>query len=51
MGLQFIDHYTLHVHTTDLEKVVRFYEDALGLRDGVRPPFDFPGKLSNKNPP
>ena len=43
MGLQFIDHYTLHVHTTDLEKVVRFYEDALGLRDGVRPPFDFPG--------
>jgi len=43
MGLQFIDHFTIHVRTADLGRVVRFYEDALGLKDGVRPPFDFPG--------
>ncbi len=43
MGLQFIDHFTIHVHTPDLGRVVRFYEDALGLHDGKRPPFDFPG--------
>lgn len=43
MGLQFIDHFTIHVRTADLEKVVRFYEDALYLQDGKRPPFDFPG--------
>ena len=43
MGLQFIDHFTIHVRTADLGRVVRFYEDALGMRDGNRPPFDFPG--------
>jgi len=43
MGLQFIDHYTIHVRTADLAQLVRFYEEALGLRDGPRPPFDFPG--------
>lgn len=43
MGLQFIDHFTIHVRTPDLVKMVRFYEDALGLRDGTRPPFDFSG--------
>lgn len=43
MALQFIDHFTIHVRTPDLATLVRFYEDALGLRDGARPPFDFPG--------
>ena len=43
MGLHFIDHFTIHVRTPDLGRVVRFYEDVLGLRDGQRPPFDFPG--------
>ena len=43
MALQFIDHFTLHVRTPDLAAVARFYQDALGLRDGARPPFDFPG--------
>jgi len=43
MALQFIDHYTLKAKTADLQKLVRFYEDALGFRDGARPPFDFPG--------
>lgn len=43
MALQFIDHYTIHVRTSDLEAVARFYQDALGLRDGERPPFNFPG--------
>lgn len=43
MGLQFIDHFTIHVRTADLPKVVRFYEEALDIRDGSRPPFDFPG--------
>jgi catechol 2,3-dioxygenase-like lactoylglutathione lyase family enzyme len=43
VGLQFIDHFTIHVRTADLGKVVRFYADALDLHDGNRPPFDFPG--------
>lgn len=43
MGLQLIDHYTIKARTEDLPRVVRFYEDVLGLRDGDRPPFDFPG--------
>ena len=43
MGLQFIDHFTIHVRTADLGKVARFYADALDLQDGKRPPFDFPG--------
>jgi catechol 2,3-dioxygenase-like lactoylglutathione lyase family enzyme len=43
MGLQFIDHFTIHVRTADLGRVVKFYADALELQDGKRPPFDFPG--------
>ncbi|MFM9972098.1 MAG: VOC family protein [Burkholderiales bacterium] len=43
MGLQFIDHFTIHVRTADLQKLTRFYADALDLHDGKRPPFDFPG--------
>ena len=43
MGLQFIDHYTIKARTEDLPQVVKFYEEVLGLHDGERPPFDFPG--------
>jgi catechol 2,3-dioxygenase-like lactoylglutathione lyase family enzyme len=36
-----LDHYTLR--TTDLAGAKRFYVEVLGLADGPRPPFDFPG--------
>jgi len=36
-----LDHY--NVSTRDLGATVRFYEDILGLVNGPRPPFDFPG--------
>ncbi|MGH6674159.1 MAG: VOC family protein [Xanthobacteraceae bacterium] len=36
-----LDHY--NVSTRKLQETVRFYEDVLGLKDGPRPPFDFPG--------
>lgn len=41
MGVAAIDHYT--VLTNDLEATKRFYCDFLGLKDGPRPPFTFPG--------
>jgi catechol 2,3-dioxygenase-like lactoylglutathione lyase family enzyme len=41
MGLATLAHYS--VRTTDLAASVRFYTEALGLREGFRPPFDFPG--------
>ena len=31
------------VRTTALEKSKRFYSDILGLKEGYRPPFEFPG--------
>jgi catechol 2,3-dioxygenase-like lactoylglutathione lyase family enzyme len=36
-----LDHY--NVSTRKLGDTVRFYEDILGLENGPRPPFDFPG--------
>jgi catechol 2,3-dioxygenase-like lactoylglutathione lyase family enzyme len=36
-----LDHY--NVSTRKLGDTVRFYEDVLGLVNGPRPPFDFPG--------
>lgn len=36
-----IDHYT--ILTADLDATRRFYCELLGLNDGPRPPFDFPG--------
>jgi catechol 2,3-dioxygenase-like lactoylglutathione lyase family enzyme len=36
-----INHFS--IRTTDLEGTRRFYGDVLGLTDGPRPPFPFPG--------
>lgn len=36
-----LDHYS--IRTTELEPCRKFYRDCLGLREGPRPPFDFPG--------
>jgi catechol 2,3-dioxygenase-like lactoylglutathione lyase family enzyme len=36
-----LDH--VNVRTQNLERLVRFYEDALGLKSGERPPLGFPG--------
>jgi catechol 2,3-dioxygenase-like lactoylglutathione lyase family enzyme len=36
-----LDHYS--IRTTKLEETRRFYSEVVGLRDGYRPNFDFPG--------
>lgn len=36
-----LDH--VNIRTADLERLVEFYEGALGLRRGERPPLGFPG--------
>lgn len=41
MGVEKLDHYL--VRTTDLARTIKFYQDALGLQPGYRPPFRFPG--------
>jgi catechol 2,3-dioxygenase-like lactoylglutathione lyase family enzyme len=41
MSVGVLDHY--NVSTRRLGDTVRFYEDVLGLVNGPRPPFDFPG--------
>jgi catechol 2,3-dioxygenase-like lactoylglutathione lyase family enzyme len=41
MSVGVLDHY--NVSTRNLRDTVRFYEDVLGLVNGPRPPFDFPG--------
>ncbi len=41
MSIARLDHYT--IRTTDLAGAKRFYVEVLGLIDGPRPPFDFPG--------
>jgi catechol 2,3-dioxygenase-like lactoylglutathione lyase family enzyme len=41
MSVGMLDHY--NVSTRNLRETVRFYEDVLGLVNGPRPPFDFPG--------
>jgi catechol 2,3-dioxygenase-like lactoylglutathione lyase family enzyme len=41
MSVGVLDHY--NVSTRDLGATIRFYEDVLGLVNGPRPPFDFPG--------
>jgi catechol 2,3-dioxygenase-like lactoylglutathione lyase family enzyme len=41
MSVGVLDHY--NVSTRNLGDTVRFYEEVLGLVNGPRPPFDFPG--------
>jgi catechol 2,3-dioxygenase-like lactoylglutathione lyase family enzyme len=41
MSVGVLDHY--NVSTRNLGDTVRFYEDVLGLKNGPRPPFNFPG--------
>jgi len=36
-----MNHFT--ILTDDVPETIRFYADFLGLADGPRPPFDFPG--------
>ena len=36
-----LDHY--NIYCNDLEATVRFYERYVGLTNGDRPPFPFPG--------
>ena len=41
MCVGLLDHY--NVSTRKLDDTVRFYEEVLGLKNGPRPPFSFPG--------
>ncbi len=41
MALTRLDHFT--INCADLARSRAFYSDVLGLKDGDRPPFDFPG--------
>jgi catechol 2,3-dioxygenase-like lactoylglutathione lyase family enzyme len=41
MDIKRVDHYS--IRTLDLETSRRFYTQVIGLREGPRPPFDFPG--------
>lgn len=41
MALMRLDH--VNLRTADLDGMIAFYGDILGLRPGWRPPFDFPG--------
>ena len=41
MGIAKLDHYA--IRTAKLEETRRFYVEAIGLNEGRRPPFDFPG--------
>lgn len=41
MAVQTLDHFT--INTADLDRSVEFYTNVLGLRDGDRPAFQFPG--------
>lgn len=41
MAILEVEH--INVTTSDLEKTRRFYEEVLGMREGVRPPFSRPG--------
>lgn len=41
MAIEKLDHYS--VRTEMVERAVEFYEKAMGLQEGPRPPFNFPG--------
>ena len=36
-----LDH--VNIRTASLERMIAYYEGTIGLRNGPRPPFDFPG--------
>jgi catechol 2,3-dioxygenase-like lactoylglutathione lyase family enzyme len=38
-----LNHYSIAMAPEALAETVRFYEDVVGLKDGPRPPFAFPG--------
>jgi len=41
MKVDALDHFT--IVTADLDTSIAFYTDVIGLSNGERPPFDFPG--------
>jgi catechol 2,3-dioxygenase-like lactoylglutathione lyase family enzyme len=41
MAIARLDHYS--IRTSDVEATRRFYTEVVGLEDGYRPKFDFPG--------
>jgi catechol 2,3-dioxygenase-like lactoylglutathione lyase family enzyme len=41
MPIETLDHYS--VRTADVERTRAFYQDVVGLKDGPRPDFPFPG--------
>src|SRR4051812_30467778 len=41
MSVGVLDHYNVSTHK--LNETVQFYENVLGLKNGPRPPFNFPG--------
>ena len=41
MAIRWLDH--VNIRTANLETLVRFYEDVIGLKSGERPPLGFPG--------
>jgi catechol 2,3-dioxygenase-like lactoylglutathione lyase family enzyme len=41
MGVGMLDHF--NIRTRQLDATVRFYQDILGLENGARPNFSFPG--------
>ena len=43
MRLDGIDHYTIRAGVQEVDHVRDFYRDVLGLREGPRPSFAFPG--------
>lgn len=43
MALERLDHYTLRMAPDALQATRDFYIDVLGLTEGERPPFTFPG--------
>lgn len=50
MEIKRVDHYS--IRTPDLEASRRFYTQVIGLREGPRPPFNFPGYwLYSGDPP
>ena len=41
--LERIDHFTVEGGMQDIDRLRDFYRDILGMHEGPRPPFDFPG--------